>query len=377
MQRPVMNPTFLDDEQPRPVAGPPRWRRIARLVVRFVKLLFTDVFAKKERIVNEVGTPFSRFTRAVLYRLMFVPLVLAALVTLLVVSATHPHPPVVITDPTSQGLYYDPVELLSLDNTKLEGWLVPVMDAHRIVVEKDQALQRKHPAVVLVHDFGTSRQQVLPLIVPLHEAGFVVLAINLRGHGPSSSTGSTFGLNESQDVRAAVEMLRRRTFVASDAIGVLGIGTGATAALLAAEQDPHLNTLILDHPLRQFQDVLDDRIGPRHAWLSWVRPMCKWAFEIAYKVDADDVDLTRFAESMKRNHVLMLDEPGETLSCVKPVRNKQAIEFLRKHLNTRHTVAHTPRLRETVTQIDADSVAPAESWPPQRSANQLFERLQK
>jgi pimeloyl-ACP methyl ester carboxylesterase len=393
MKRPVMNPMFLDEDTSGPKgrgAGKRasvywKWTlRAGRLVWRIVKVLFTDVLrrARREQIKDETGTPFSRFCRALLYRLMFVPTLLAVLVTILVVTATHPRPAPGVMDPTSQGVYYDPVDLLSLDDTKLEGWLVPVVSARRVISEKDTVLHKKHPAIVLVHDFGSTRQQVLPLITPLHEAGYVLLAINLRGHGPSANAGVTFGLNEAQDVRAAVELLRRRPFVDPDAIGVLGIGTGATAALLAAEQDPRIAALVLDHPLRQFQDALNDRIGPRQAWLSWVRPMCKWGFEIAYKVDADDVNLSHFSAVMRRRPVLMLDDAGETVSSIKPARTKQVVQFLRKNLVAKQKVTQLMQ-REAVGHIDRPDRKPipldgpggAEpSWPPQQRAAELLER---
>jgi pimeloyl-ACP methyl ester carboxylesterase len=282
-------------------------------------------------------------------------------------------------DPVSQGVYYDPVELLSLDNTKLEGWLVPVMNAHRVIVEGTDILHKKSAAVVLVHDFAASRQQVLPLVAPLHEAGYVVLAINLRGRGPSAGIGSTFGLNEAQDVRAAVELLRRRTYVDPEAIAVLGIGTGASAALIAAEQDARIKVLILDHPVRQFQDVLSDRIGPRQPWLSWVRPLCKWTFEIAYRVDADDVNLSRFKFLLTQRPSLTLDEPGEFVSCVKAEHRKEIIAFLKKNLIAHNKAAVTTLLqKETVGHVDrpapVELPGSTESWPPQRSATELLER---
>jgi pimeloyl-ACP methyl ester carboxylesterase len=392
MKRPLMNPSFLDEEKPQP-SRPPRWRRTAVLLGRAIKLLFTDVFRRrKERIRDEVGTPFSRFLKAVLYRLMIVPTILAVLVGVFVVTATHPKAAPAVMDPVSRGVYYDPVEFLSGDNTRLEGWLVPVLDARRLVLEKEDLLHRKYAAIVLVHDFSASRQQVLPLISPLHEAGYVVLAINLRGRGPSANVGSTFGLNESQDVRAAVELLRRRNYVDPDAIGVLGIGTGATAALLAAEQDPRIGALVLDHPVRQFTDVLDARLGPRHPWLAFVRPFCKWTFEIAYKVSGDDLDLSRFSELMKQKPVLMFDEAGETVSCVKSARVDQIVKFLKKKLVVKNKgvskLLGRPELNVRVEKVD-DAPAPAAtpaptqarppansnepSWPPQRSAKDVVE----
>jgi pimeloyl-ACP methyl ester carboxylesterase len=384
MQRPVMNPMFLDDDTPkrRVRRGTPKWKIVAKFVWRIVRVLFTPVLRRKSQLRNEVGTPFSRFTKGLLYRLIFVPTLLAVLVTIQVVTSTHPKAALGVMDPVSQGVYYDPVELLSLDGTKLEGWLVPVVDAKRVLSEKESLLHRKQPAMVLVHDFGASRQQVLPLIAPLHDAGYVVLAINLRGRGPSAGTGCTFGINEAGDVRAAVEMLRRRPFVDPEAIGVLGIGTGASATLLAAEQDPRIKALVLDHPVRQFQDILDNRIGPKQPWLSWVRPMCKWTFEIAYRVDAQDIDLQRFSEMMKRKPVLMLDEAGDTASCIQPVHIKQVVQFLKKHVVASSKPSTPTRLPDTVRQLDpapapartpAPTPSPNEAWPPQRSATQLLE----
>jgi pimeloyl-ACP methyl ester carboxylesterase len=384
MKRPVMNPMYMDDDHAK--AGVRiSWRRCLKVVRRIGKVLFYDVLRRKEKLRVEVGTPLSRFMRGFLYRLMFVPTLLAVLVCVLVVTATHPKLAPGVMDPVSQGVYYDPVELLSLDGTKLEGWLVPLVDARRVLAEKEGVLHRKQPAIVLVHDFGASRQQMLPLVAPLHEAGFVVLAINLRGHGPSANIGSTFGLNEANDVRAAVEMLRRRSFVDPEAIAVLGVGTGATAALLAAGQDARIRALVLDHPVRQFQDLLDERIGPKQGWLSWLRPLCKWTFEIAYKVDAEDLNLSHFSELMKRVPVLMLDDTGESMSCFQPIKTRQIVEFLKKHVVPHIRTATTLLQKETVTQARPIQETPDaggnlggnDSWPPQSPASQMLERVKQ
>ncbi len=87
MKRPVMNPMFLDDGTAARPRGEPRWRKAARFLVRVGKLLLTDVFRRKERLRVEIGTPASRFMRGLLYRALFVPALLAVLVTVLVVTA--------------------------------------------------------------------------------------------------------------------------------------------------------------------------------------------------------------------------------------------------------------------------------------------------
>ncbi len=375
-----MNPSFHEDAQAA-VAGEPRWLRVGRLLWRVLGLLFTDIFGRKKSPLRvDKGRRFSRFLRGLLYRMMFIPVLIAIIVTVLVAVGTHPQGSAPVTDPASQGIYYDPVDFLAADDTHLEGWLIPVMDARRVLLEKDGLLHKRYPAIVLVHDFGASRQQMLPMIMPLHEAGYVLMVVNLRGAWPSK-TGCTFGINEAQDVRAAIELLRRRPFVDPDAIGVLGVGTGATAALLAAHQDARLQTLILDHPVRQFDDLLLDKIGPRQTWLGWVRPFSKWAFEISYKVDSDEVNLDRFAELMRSRSCLLLDDDSESMSFTKPVRQQQIVDFLGKRLVAKpRTASLLPR--QPLGQVDAqpldgpaDSMpAPAtgESWPPQRSANDLL-----
>lgn len=384
MQRPVMNPNFVDEPAAAETrtAGPSRWVRAARLLVRLGRIFVTDLLRyRRDGLRVDVGSPLSRFVRGLMYRLMFVPIVLAIIVTALVATATHPRPTPAVADPTSAGIYYDPVELLSLDNTRLEGWLVPVIDAHRVLIEGDDLLLRRYPAIVLAHDFAASRQQLLPLIAPLHEAGYVVLAVNLRGHGPGApSVGATFGLNESQDVRAAVEMLRRRNFVDADAIGLVGVGTGATACLLAAQQDPRLRIMVLDHPVRQFDDILAHQIGPRQAWLAWLRPMCQWTFEIAYKVNANDVNLNRFGSLMSVSKVLLFDDLTESASLARPAHQRETVDFLKRYLTPRGGTAVLPP-RDPLQagaigrlSMEDDTGIKVSEWPRQERASDIFGR---
>jgi alpha-beta hydrolase superfamily lysophospholipase len=200
------------------------------------------------------------------------------------------------------------------DGVRLDSWLVPVVDASVVLVQRDDVLRNRHPAVVLVHDFGNRRQQMLPLVRPLHQAGFVVLVIGMRGSGLTGGVGSTFGLHEAMDIQAGVAMLRRRPFVNAQRIAVVGIGSGATAALLAAREDPSIAALVLDHPVRDASAVISDRLLPHEPMIAWMQPLCKWVFELAYQVDVDEVDLSRLNNVMHSRPVLMLDTPNREIS---------------------------------------------------------------
>lgn len=263
-----------------------------------------------------------RVVRGTIYRLSIIPFLIAILVAAFVWTGSHPAEPPVGSDPTALGLHYDPITILSGDGVRLEGWIVPVLDARVVLQERDRALNRSYGAVVLVHDQGMSPAQMLPLVRPLHDAGLVVLAIGLRGTGTYDPAAQTFGLRESGDVIAAVEMLRRRQYIDPHHIGVMGIGTGATAALLSLEQDSQITTVVLD-ALPTDTDAILRKIGPKNNLLGFLRPLCQKVFEAAYDVDLEDVVLSGHSDSLKGHPVLIL--PAESGATVFPASRIQQI----------------------------------------------------
>src|SRR5438045_5451926 len=235
MKRPVMDPMFLR-EQNRPPRFPKLWAVLSacgRGVVWLTRPLFRPPFRVSRAAPAVPQSAASKIVRGLVYRAMFVPILISGLSAVVVFFATHPlvnSPPL---DPQSQGVYFDPISFTSEDGTQLQGWLVSVVDARRVVLQRDRLLRSSNPAVVLVHDFAQSPRPLLPLLPPLHHDGMVVVAIGLRGVGVSKTPkAQTFGLDEAMDVNATVEMLRHRPFVDANRIGVLGVGTGANAAMI-------------------------------------------------------------------------------------------------------------------------------------------------
>ena len=342
MQRPVMNPMFMEEKDAASTRKPKlsvkqrvvqfAWTTLLRGLKFARRLLFTNVFKlDRAKLRVEDAPPLQRFIRALLYRIAFVPVLLALFVIALVFAVTHP-PRVAGAegDPLVHGVYYDPVDFLSEDGTRLDGWLVPVYDAKRVLEEKERSLHKKHPAIVLVHDYTSTRQQMLPLVPKLHDAGMVVLVVSLRGSGASGGSAQTFGLKEAMDVRAAVEMLRRRAYVDPARVSVLGIGTGANAAVIAAEQDPSIAALILDRPIESFEAAMVGRLGDDARWVRTLMPLFKWTFEAMYHVDADKLKVADFAGTMSSRPTLRFAGTGG----VAPYRPKSAdglMKFLRAH----------------------------------------------
>jgi alpha-beta hydrolase superfamily lysophospholipase len=120
------------------------------------------------------------------------------------------------------------------DRTSLSGWLFKGSPGH--------------PAIVLAHDLGESKNALISLAVVLNQSGFTVLAFDFRGHGSSGGSGSTLGIDESRDVIGAVDFLASLPAAEVDTrrIGVYGTGMGAHAAVLAAAERASMRVLVLD-----------------------------------------------------------------------------------------------------------------------------------
>jgi hypothetical protein len=330
-----MNPNYLDDAAQ---IAPPKRNRALGLLWRGVRLawrfLMSRPLARRSRGMNpdDAQRPIWRLAWGLMYRVAFLPFAAAVVAALTVYAGTHPTVPPIERDPITVGVYYDPVVFVTRDDHRLEGWLAPVLDARTVLEQKEKVFGSKYPAVVLVHDHGNSREQMLPLVRPLHEAGYVVLTIGLRGDGALSDSGSTFGLNESLDVAAAVELLRRRPFVDPSRIGVIGVGTGALAATLATTQDPNVRTLIALRPPASLDDLLYDHVVPER--LPWIGSLCRWTFEIAYGVNTGDAASDRLAATLDRPSTLVLRKVG---GMDDTTLNEKIIDHLFHHLHKPQT----------------------------------------
>lgn len=114
------------------------------------------------------------------------------------------------------------------------------------------------PGVVLVHMQGRTRRDWEGFASRLASAGFVALAIDLRGYGesPGAPAGPTTGV---ADVRASVRYLLGRRDIVNGAIGIAGGSMGANLALVAAGAEPVVRSLALLSP---GMDILGVRIEP-------------------------------------------------------------------------------------------------------------------
>jgi dipeptidyl aminopeptidase/acylaminoacyl peptidase len=126
--------------------------------------------------------------------------------------------------PATVGLQFQELTLPTENGKTLFGWFIPINQEGR------------GPAVVLLHGWGGNAETLLPLALPLHQAGFTLLFIDARCHGRSDEDSFTSMPRFAEDLGHAIDWLKRKDDIDPHAIAVIGHSVGAGAALLSASR---------------------------------------------------------------------------------------------------------------------------------------------
>lgn len=121
-------------------------------------------------------------------------------------------------------------------------------------------------SAVVVHGWGGSALDLLPIGRLLHEQGWDVLLLDARGHGRSDGTRLTSMPHIAEDLAAAVEW-RRAASLHRGRLVLVGHSVGAGACLLVARDHPEVDGVILlasmADPRRVMRALLVDAGAPR------------------------------------------------------------------------------------------------------------------
>lgn len=134
----------------------------------------------------------------------------------------------------------------------------PARDGHMIAAEYyPPAGDEPAPIVILLHMYNHDRSTWQPLIEPLHEAGFAILAIDLRGHGQSATTETHQQMLDrdtrlfeamTDDVRGAYDWLAEQEHVDRSRFALVGASVGSSVALRYAKQDRSVDAIVCLSP---------------------------------------------------------------------------------------------------------------------------------
>ena len=162
--------------------------------------------------------------------------------------STSPRSPVLHT-PAEHGLRFEDVTFPSEDGTPLEGWLVPADGADTVVIlnhprffSRSGLPSHLEPWRSMNADTGNDFEvNLVPDIAILHEAGYHVLAYDLRNFGLSGAANgglTTSGRFESRDVIGSLRYVRSRPGLRDANIALFSRCLGADATMFAMERAP-------------------------------------------------------------------------------------------------------------------------------------------
>lgn len=123
------------------------------------------------------------------------------------------------------------------DNIQLKGWYMPAEG----VAEADA------PAVIVMHGLNDCKRSPFVLLPAgmLNNAGFNVLALDMRNHGDSPVVNGRYagGTVEYRDVLGAWDWLVNEKKIAPEKIGLYGMSLGAATVLIAMGEEPQVHAV--------------------------------------------------------------------------------------------------------------------------------------
>jgi len=155
----------------------------------------------------------------------------------------------VLHSPSEHGLEYEDVTFLARDGVPLEAWFIPAPASSELIIANHPLgfsrsgipthLQPWHAA--WAPSGNGFEVDLVPDYKILHDAGYNVLAYDLRNHGLSSAANGgvvTHGFTESRDVIGSLEYARTRPDTRDMAIGLFSRCMGAVSTFAAMTRFP-------------------------------------------------------------------------------------------------------------------------------------------
>ena len=135
------------------------------------------------------------------------------------------HRPAEPPDPADLGRPYTAVNVFTADGLDLTAWYVPSENGAAVITYPSRS--------------GSDEQARM-----LADAGFGVLALDMRGYGESDGDPNAYGWASEPDLDAAVDFLARQPGVDPQRIGALGLSVGGEQVIDAAASDRDLRAVV-------------------------------------------------------------------------------------------------------------------------------------
>ncbi len=151
-----------------------------------------------------------------------------------------------------------------------------------------------HPALIFIHGLLSSREEFGEYPNRFCQAGFLVLAIDLRGHGQSDGLRGYITQDRMvQDTRAAIDFVAAQPSVDPERIALIGHSLGGVAVLCAAAQDRRVHAVIAGATVRRLRDVIGPIELASYFVVDWINHLQKkftgQSLYVPYRVTYKDI----------------------------------------------------------------------------------------
>lgn len=237
--------------------------------------------------VSTGGKMIRRIVAALLAITVLLTVAYAGVSTYVATQMVYTAPQTITISPADYGLSYQSVTFKSRDdNITLRGWFIPGIRSGGVLTTER--------TIIVVPGGQQNRTDIyggaLSVSVDLARNGYAVLVYDPRGTGDSQVAPFSMGCFEQRDVLGAVDFLRAGVLPYPNLghpsiIGVWGISTGATSALLAAAQEPALRAVVSDTAATNVVPLLQQQVLERSGLPAFVMPGAFAAARVLYGID--------------------------------------------------------------------------------------------
>ena len=147
--------------------------------------------------------------------------------------------------PSEIDLQYEEINVMGIDNIKLNSWLI-------------KSAKPARGTVIYLHGVADCKMDGIRFAKFLHDNHYNVFLIDSRRHGESEGEFCTFGYYEKFDLENAINYLQTRTDISPGKIALFGTSMGAAIALQTAAIDTRISGVIAENSFLTLRSIFDD-----------------------------------------------------------------------------------------------------------------------
>ena len=178
-------------------------------------------------------------------------------------------------EPSSQNINFEEVSFTSEDGLTLPGWYMAVTNSNK--------------AVLLVHGRGANRTEGMRYAKSLINAGYNVLAFDMRHPRQDPKIISSMGFHEKKDITAALNFLEKEKKIQH--IGLMGFSMGAAAGIIVMAKDLRVKVGVFSGGYANVMDVLAEQVKKKFGLPRYpLMPIAEKIFEWRGDLDTNQIN---------------------------------------------------------------------------------------